>query len=205
MLCAGVGTAAYWVGRNVIGEWGAQGTPIRDLSTRLLGDETEEGRTAWEARAERARSSQPIVEVVPLDRVEEDDESTEESPEADARDGAEEASGTEAERGQDERPGEAEATEAEPAETMVEPERPTTGSFLVRAGSFTADETLEARKSALIRRGYHPWITEYEHEGTVYRRVNVGEFPTREEAELLKKELAQSGIDADVVPQGAGG
>lgn len=211
LLCAGAGAASYWVGRNVIGAWGEHGTPVRDLTTSLLAEEKEEGKKAWERRARGARSARPMVEVVPAEPIEEpEEEPTPEEPE-EPEESAREEEGTdtpdEREEGPTREGAERESTPKpekpdEPPEPRRERERPTTGLFVVRAGSFTDDEYLEERKAALRQRGYSPWVTEYTKDGMVYHRVNVAQCPTRQEAELLKKELAQVGIDADVVAPG---
>jgi len=214
LLCASAGAAAFWVGRSVIGEWGARGTPIRDLTTNLLAEEKKEGKTAWEKRAQQSRETKPMVEVIPAEPTEQAGaQPAAEQPQTEEPAPGEEASSTKPKpeegksREQPEAapPGPRGPAKAAGTGTASEKEQPASKGFVVRAGSFTDEKYLAECKAALKQHGYHYWVTDYQREGTLYHRVNVGEFPTREEAELFKKELAQSGITADVVPPGARG
>ncbi len=201
MLCVLVGAASFWVGKYVIGEKLEAGTPVREITTRLLQDDDDKP------------PSRPMVEVMPADRpplaTTPGDEENQESEGADEDE--EEATPEEERRGRDAearvdrepRRGETRAERPEPprpAERTTPPmtRAATPREYVVRAGSFTDPAYLQERKAALQERGYQFWITPHERDGRIYYRVNVGEFPTEAEARRLQRELVQQGIDADV-------
>ena len=75
-------------------------------------------------------------------------------------------------------------------------------SYVVVAGSFADAANAESHIKRLAERGYQPFITTQERDGITYRRVNVGMFSSREEAEGVREKLTSQGFDAAVWSEG---
>ncbi len=73
------------------------------------------------------------------------------------------------------------------------------GDWMVVAGSFLQKANADRAADKLSRKGYAPFITEFEKDGLKYRRVTVAIFRDREEAGELVSRLAEEGITATVV------
>lgn len=72
------------------------------------------------------------------------------------------------------------------------------GSYQVTAGSYTVLANAEATKRKLERRGYRPYLSDFERRGTTYHRVIVGDYGDQGEAERVKQELEGAGFVAGV-------
>jgi len=100
--------------------------------------------------------------------------------------------------------------EAETPEEPDEPEEPeedheqASGSdgYVVVAGSFADGDNADRRVQELAERGYQPFITTQEKDGITYRRVNVGTFESREEADRVREKLTSQGFEAAVWSEG---
>lgn len=88
-----------------------------------------------------------------------------------------------------------EREEAAPAADVNE------GGYVVTAGSYTDSANAQRVIEQLTDKGYHPFVTEVEKEGVVYRRVNVAVFDDRSQAEELRNELQKSGFVSGVMPR----
>ena len=207
MLCVFVGTASFLAGRYIIGEKLEAGTPVREITTDLLRDQGAD-----------QPPPRPMVEVLPAEETptaepaageeqpeEEGEAAPTTTPRATPPPVTEPPWRTTPRGGVEEREEGSALREPAPPERAgpSPPRRPPASApsqYVVRAGSFTNTETLEARKAALLQRGYQFWVTPHERDGRIYYRVNVGEFPTESEAKRFERELESQGIDADVVP-----
>ncbi|MEA3400797.1 MAG: SPOR domain-containing protein [Armatimonadota bacterium] len=83
------------------------------------------------------------------------------------------------------------AADEQPAETAGE-------QYVVSAGSFADASNAKRQVERLTERGYQPYITTVEKDDITYRRVNVGVFGEREQAEQVKDRLRSQGFDAAV-------
>lgn len=78
---------------------------------------------------------------------------------------------------------------------------PEGGGFVVTAGSFASEENAQVQVTRLAGMGYQPYVTRTERDGVTFTRVNVGQFPTREEAQRVADELRARGFDSAVYSQ----
>lgn len=88
-----------------------------------------------------------------------------------------------------------------PDATPPAPAPPTGGTFVVSAGSFASESNAQQQVTRLARMGYHPYVSRTQREGVTFTRVNVGQFPSRAEAERVADELRAKGFDAAVYAQ----
>ena len=72
------------------------------------------------------------------------------------------------------------------------------GKFIVTAGAFADQVNAERQAQRLAESGYRPYITTIEKDGVTYRRVNVGVFDSRDQADELSEKLKSQGFDAAV-------
>lgn len=80
---------------------------------------------------------------------------------------------------------------------------PTTGKWVVQAGSYGNERNALAVEHQLVKRGLHAYISRYRKSGRTYYRVRVGPYPERAAAERAVKEVQRvAGGRAEVVPGG---
>lgn len=185
LLCAVAGIASYWVGRNWVGR--QLGEAISSQHVAIRPQEPGQGTESASSEDLEPPPAEPKVEMVPREPTEaEKQELTAKALEKQA----EEAEAT---------PG---AT-AEPTETAgsARPAEPGAGAggYLVTAGSFTVAANAERVKRDLEAKGYRPYITEVQQRGATYRRVVVGAYSDRQQAEAVRKELTEAGFVAGVI------
>ncbi|MDF1677825.1 MAG: SPOR domain-containing protein [Legionellaceae bacterium] len=65
-------------------------------------------------------------------------------------------------------------------------------TYLVQLASFQRQEDAEQMKASLIMRGFDASIKTAKQQGGVWYRVVMGPFPSRQKAEQIKSEIAQS-------------
>ena len=87
----------------------------------------------------------------------------------------------------------AQRDEAEPEDDVSE------GGYTVTAGSYVDSDNAQRVVGQLTEKGYHPFISEVEKEGIVYRRVNVAVFDDRSQAEQLRDQLQKEGFVSGVM------
>lgn len=90
---------------------------------------------------------------------------------------------------------EAATAEASSEETAT---GPGAGEFSVVAGSFADPTNAQRQVERLAERGYQAYTTTVEKNGITYRRVHVGVYDSRDEAEKVRDRLRSQGIDAMV-------
>jgi cell division protein FtsN len=71
--------------------------------------------------------------------------------------------------------------------------------YFVQAGAYTRSEDAEQQRAKLALLGQTAKITEREQAGRVVFRVRMGPFPTRDEADVLKTRLQESGLETQIV------
>lgn len=207
VLCAIIFGAAYYFGRNYVGRHlhemevtqrapeivpqsgtaeasdddGDAGPPLRPVVVM-----TEREPTSREERRARRELSRP-QDGAQLHAAEADEESDEESDEAGETDQPDAL--------EQQEPQDAARETGEQAETgePVADER-----YVVSAGSFADESNAERQVQRLTERGYQPYVTVVEKEDITYRRVNVGVFEEREQADRVKQRLLSEGFDAAV-------
>lgn len=72
------------------------------------------------------------------------------------------------------------------------------GRFVVSAGAFADHVNAERQAQRLAEQGYEPFITTIDRDGVTYNRVNVGAFDSRDQADELTEKLKSQGFDAAV-------
>lgn len=78
---------------------------------------------------------------------------------------------------------------------------PTTGKWVVQAGSYGNERNALAVEHQLVKRGFHAYISRYRKSGRSYYRVRVGPYAERAAAERAVQEVERAvGGRAAVVP-----
>lgn len=191
VLCVIVGSAAYFFGRDYVGEH------LHEMEVQQSAPTIQPQPGARPVAAGEDTSSDPPVE--PMVSVREREPSSREERRArreleEPQDGAQLNAALAAEEDDeeiDDAPEDAGQTEDETSSEDDE-------GYAVVAGSFADDANAQQQIQRLAERGYQPFITTYERDGITYRRVNVGTFSTREEADGVEEELSSEGFDAAV-------
>lgn len=193
VLCAIVGTAAYHFGRDYVGQH------LHEMEVHQRAPEIKPQSGPPTLAEDTDTSENPPVQ--PVISVRERDPSGREERRArreleEPQDGAElnaaEAAADEAGE-QDE-----DASDDADAEEQAADESRQDDGYVVVAGSFADAANAQKQVERLTERGYQPFITTKEQDGITYRRVNVGVFSTREEAEGVEEKLTSQGFDAAV-------
>jgi cell division protein FtsN len=195
ILCAIVGTAAYHFGRDYVG----QHLHEMDVHQRAPEIKPQASRPAIADEEDTSENPpiEPVVSVVerePTSREERRARRELERPQDGAQLNAAEAA-------QDAGDGEApedERDEAPDDDQEAEDDQGDGDGYVVVAGSFADETNAEKQVERLTERGYQPFITTREEGGITYRRVTVGVFSTRDEADGVREELSSQGFDAAV-------
>jgi cell division protein FtsN len=200
VLCAIVGTAAYYFGRDYVGEH------LHEMDVQQRAPEIKPQSSARSpGDNEDTRSNPPIEPVVtvrerePTSREERRARRELEEP----QDGAQLHAAEAAEAAEEEEAAEEDApSSADDEDGDEEQSARAESGYVVVAGSFADEENAERQVRRLAERGYQPFITTQDRDGITYRRVNVGTFSSREEAENVQEELSSEGFDAGVWSEG---
>jgi len=185
LVCAVAGVLSYWVGRDWVGRQLGETISSQHVAIRPQ----EPGQ---EAKPDGGEDLQPPpaeakVEMTPREPTEaEKQELTAKALEKEAA----EAEAT---------PSAAAPPAETPASATAAESDSRTGGYLVTAGSFTVAANAERVKRDLEAKGYHPYITEVQQRGATYRRVVVGAYGNRQEAEAVRRELTEAGFVAGVI------
>jgi len=195
VLCAIVGTGMYYFGRDYVGRH------LHEMEVEHRAPEIRPQPGAPALADDVDTSANPPVE--PLVTVREREPTSREERRArreleEPQDGAQLNAAREAEA-EDDDTGEQPDEAAEPERDQ---ERAGEGGFVVVAGSFADEANAERQVQRLAERGYQPFITTQVRDGITYRRVNVGMFESREEAENVREKLSSQGFDAAVWSEG---
>lgn len=83
-------------------------------------------------------------------------------------------------------------------EPAAETPEPSGGAFTVVAGSFADPTNAQRQVERLAQRGYQAYTSTVERDGITYRRVHVGAYGSRGEAEEVRDRLRSQGFDATV-------
>lgn len=185
IICAAVGLVSYAAGRRYVGSR-LQEMKLAESAPEIkpMDEELQRPDTAPEAPPE-----QPVVTL------------RERQPTARERQEAEErVRGSEPQDGASLHAREQAPQPQLPPEQTASPEAPQadSGTYVVCAGSFANEGNAQAQVNRLVQMGYHPYLTRTERDGKTHTRVNVGQFPTREEAERVAEELRSRGFDAAI-------
>lgn len=193
VLCAIVGTAAYYFGRDYVGQH------LHEMEVQQRAPDIKPQSTTPTLAEDDDTSANPPVQPVvtvrerePTSREERRARRELEEPQDGAQLNAAKAAEEEADEPEEPEPEQTEEPEEEQADHGG------SEGYLVVAGSFADQENAEQQVRRLTGRGYQPFITTHEREGITYRRVNVGVFSTRDEAEDVREKLSSQGFDAAV-------
>ncbi|MFW5868325.1 MAG: SPOR domain-containing protein [Armatimonadota bacterium] len=201
VLCAIVGIAAFHFGRNYVGEH------LHEMEVQQRAPEIkpQSGAHSPDDR-EDTRSNPPIEPVV---TVQEREPTSREERRArreleEPQDGAQLHAAEAAEAAADEEDGDAEtetpsSTDSEAGEEQSAGRE---GGYVVAAGAFADEANAKRQVQRLAEQGHQPFITTQDRDGITYRRVNVGTFSSREEAESVQEKLISEGFDAAVWSEG---
>ncbi len=204
VLCGIVGTASYYFGKDYVGRH------LHEMEVRQRAPDIVPQTGSAVVTDDGAEQSPPIKPVVIM--IEREPSSREERrvrrETALGRDEAEQPADEVGEGpSEDERPSEREAPsgdgERAEKETPEDTGRSASesgggGRFVVAAGSFADETNADRQVQRLAQQGYQPYITTVERDGVTYRRVNVGVFDSREQAEQVEERLKSEGFDAAV-------
>ena len=96
-----------------------------------------------------------------------------------------------------------EATDADETPADETPEEGATqeqsgGGYVVTSGAFADEANARRQVERLAQQGYQPYLTSVERDGVTYRRVNVGLYGSREQAEEVRDRLRSQGFDAAI-------
>ena len=196
ILCAIVGTAAFYFGRDYVGEH------LHEMEVHQRAPEIKPQTGPPTLAEDEDTSTNPPVQ--PVVTVQEREPTSREERKArreleEPQDGAELNAARAAEQEQDDTAAESGTDAAGDEETQAE-EADSGGEdgYVVVAGSFADEANAEKQVQRLADRGYQPFITTQEKNGITYRRVNVGMFASREEADGVREKLTSQGFDAAV-------
>ncbi|HUS80288.1 MAG TPA: SPOR domain-containing protein [Armatimonadota bacterium] len=190
VICGVVGLASYTIGKRYVGshlhemevkEGAPEITPMDENVSQPAEENGEPPDKAVVTMHER--------EPTPRERREAEQELSGAGP----QDGAE-LHAAEAAQERDETPPPASAEQPPPQDEGASAGR----KFVVSAGSFANEDNAQALVSRLAEMGYQPYVTHIEKDGMTYSRVNVGEFPSRDQAQEVADKLRSSGLDAAV-------
>lgn len=222
VLCAVLGTASFYIGRNYLGDMLSE-TDIREgaprLSAQVPGAEQDTGssETTGPAKAEvRIEERQPsdLEAQRAIDTIGgrgdadspglsdgEASDSAGDSSDATANDGS--ASATETGREGTTTPAAAStstgrAGSGDQAASRESTETSGDGQYVVTAGSFVSAENSQKLLEELEAKGYQPYISNTTIGDKTYRRVNIGAFSSQRDAGKLADELRNSGYEASV-------
>ncbi|MBD3293574.1 MAG: hypothetical protein GF393_11675, partial [Armatimonadia bacterium] len=190
VLCAIVGTATYYFGRDYVGQH------LHEMEVHQRAPEIKPQSGPPTLAEDEDTSANPPVQ--PVISVRERDPSSREERRA-RRELEEPQDGAQLNAAQ----AEDEASEADEADEQAQEEEAATeqaadeggdgDGYVVVAGSFADAANAQKQVERLTDRGYQPFITTSEQDGITYRRVNVGVFSTREEAEGVEEKLTSQG------------
>lgn len=194
VLCAVVAAVAFHVGRDYVG------AHLHEMEVAQRAPQIQpQSTTAVALAGDEASREPPMKPVITLNEREPTarEERNARREVAHAQDGAQRnaarAAGRDSEAASDGE--EADDDAAVEAEDSAGSRR---GSFVVTAGAFADQVNAERQAQRLAAQGYQPYITTIEKDGVTYRRVNVGSFASREEADKLTEKLRSEGFDAAV-------
>lgn len=75
------------------------------------------------------------------------------------------------------------------------------GRWVVQAGSYSSERNALAVEHKLVKRGFHAYVSRFQHRGRTYYRVRVGPYAERTEAERAASDVARAfGGHAQVMP-----
>ncbi len=199
VLCALVGAGMYFFGRDYVGKH------LHEMEVQQRTPDIKPQSPTPTLDAEDDPSANPPVQ--PIVTVSEREPTSREERRArrelaEPQDGAQLHAAEAAAEAEEETP--EEPDEPEKPEDSEEDQEQASGSdgYVVVAGSFADQENADRQVQRLAERGYQPFITTQEKDGITYRRVNVGTFEAREEAERVKEKLSSQGFDAAVWSEG---
>lgn len=194
VLCALVGTGMFYFGRDYVGKH------LHEMEVEQRAPEIKPQTGVPTLAADDDASANPPVQAVvtvrerePTAREERRARQELEEPQDGAQLNA--AAAQDDDEAQDADSGAADAPDRDEATSESD-------GYLVAAGSFADQENAERQVQRLAERGYHPFITTQNRDGITYRRVNVGSFDTREEAETVRERLSSQGFEAAVWGEG---
>lgn len=199
VICAVVGAIAFLFGRDYVG------SHLHEMEVTQRAPQIQpRGGEAAAPGTEDSSDNPPMKPVITVSEREPTarEERTARRELAQPQDGAQlnAARRSGQERGSD--ADDAEDADEAPAEGRAEDERAAaperSGKFVVTAGAFADQVNAERQVQRLAERGYQPFITTIERDGATYRRVNVGVFDSRDQAERLTEQLRSQGFDAAV-------
>jgi cell division septation protein DedD len=200
VLCAIVGTAAYYFGRDYVGEH------LHEMEVHQRAPEIKPQSGPPTLADDEDTSANPPVQ--PVVSVRERDPSSREERRArreleEPQDGAQlNAAEAEEDAAEGDDGDEQDDEDADVAEEQAADEGDDGDGYVVVAGSFADAANAQKQVDRLTERGYQPFISTNEQDGITYRRVNVGVFSTREEAEGVEEKLTSQGFDAAVWGEG---
>ncbi|MFO8080543.1 MAG: SPOR domain-containing protein [Armatimonadota bacterium] len=200
VLCAIVGTASYHFGRDYVGGH------LHEMEVQQRAPEIkpQSGVRSPDDRDD-TRSNPPVEAVVsvrerePTSREERRARRELEEPQDGAQLNAAEAAEAAAD---EEEADETETPASTDSEAGEEQSAGREGGYVVAAGAFADEANAKRQVQHLAEQGYQPFITTQERDGITYRRVNVGTFASREEAEGVQEKLTSEGFDAAVWSEG---
>jgi cell division protein FtsN len=192
LLCAIFGISAYYFGREYVGEH-LHEMEVQQGRAPEIKPQSGPPTIAEDKDTSENPPVQPVVTIgerEPSDREERRARRELEQPQDGAQLNAAEAAA------EDDEDADGDGAQAEDNGATSEE------GYVVVAGSFADEDNAEKQVQRLTDRGYQPFITTHDEDGITYRRVNVGMFPTREEAEGVEEKLNSQGFDAAVWSEG---
>jgi len=190
VICAVVGLLSYTVGKRYVGSQ-LHEMEVKDGAPEISPVDDD---VVLPGEGDESPPEKPIIvmrEREPTAR--ERREVERELAEGEPQDGAELHAQEEAEAEEEEEPAPPDEEESTAAEPVGEG-----GDFVVSAGSFTSEDNAQTQVAKLVGMGYHPYLSRVERDGVTFSRVNVGRYPSRNQAQEVADELRAKGFDAAV-------
>ena len=72
------------------------------------------------------------------------------------------------------------------------------GGYVVTSGAFADEANARRQVERLAQQGYQPYLTTVQRDGVTFRRVNVGLYDSRDQAEEVCDRLRSQGFDAAI-------
>ncbi len=205
-MCLVLGVVSFYIGRRYLGtmfseaeiEQGAPEIVVQVQDSAAEAEEAEkpppekakveiEEREGSEAEAARANR-----EFVATEQGADAEEAADTSAQGAAQEGETEGTSQWSDYTSEQADSESGAASAE--ETATTP----SGRYVVIAGSFLNPENSQRMLQELKSKGYQPYLTKATVGDKTYRRVNVGAFANRQQADKLAEELAAAGYEVTV-------
>jgi len=207
VMCLILGTISFYIGRRYLGTRFSEGE-IREGAPEIVVQ--VQGSGADVEQTEKPPPQKAKVEIEEREASEAEAaranrEFVEADQEADVEDDAADASsqGKEDESEAEGASNRSDYTSDEADSGQAKDDAEDTGStrsghYVVIAGSFLNPENSQRMLQELKSKGYQPYVTKVTIGDKTYRRVNVGAFSGRQQADKLAEELADAGYEVTV-------